>query len=437
MRAKLGPRDASFFVQEIGVDKPIVSVQADLVQNPASTIKLVTTFAALELLGPAYTWKTQFVTAAPMNGDVLEGDLHVRASGDPAFLWEHLWFVLRDLRARGVREIRGDLIVDRSIFEPIVHDDGAFDGDRLRAYNVGPDAFLFNYKASAFRFFPLDDRVVVEMEPRAANVEPRIDLQLVDGPCLDWRARMQADFSDLLHPAFIGEYPRDCGPRIWYANLWPHDEYVRQAFVELWGELGGRVRADFAVRAGPIPEGARLLAERTSAPLAEQIREINKFSNNVMARQLFLAMGGDLNGAPRSAEGARRNIVAWLSAKGIDTTPLVLENGSGLSRVERTSAHMLGAVLQAAYRSPVMPEYMASLPILGLDGTMRRRLKNEAMMGSAHIKTGSLADARAVAGYVLAASGRRYVVVSIVNGPRAIGAQSVHDALLRWVYSEG
>lgn len=432
-RARLGATDASFFVQEIGVDKPWLAVQADLPQNPASTIKLITTYAALELLGPAYTWKTQFVSEAPIVGDVLTGDLRVRASGDPQFLWEHLWQVLSDLRNHGVREIRGDLVIDRSIFAPIVHDDGAFDGDRVRAYNVGPDAFMFNYKATALHFTPADNGVSVWMEPRVPGMAPRVDVRVVDGPCLDWRSRLQGDFSDPAHPAITGEYPRDCASRTWYLNLWSHDEYLRQSFIQLWTEMGGVLRPDFAVRSGAIPAGVRLLAERSSAPLAEQIREVNKFSNNVMARQIFLALSTE----PKSSAAARQNVAAWLTAKGIDVTPLVLENGSGLSRVERTSARMMGAVLQSAYRSVVMPEFVASMPILGLDGTMRKRLTTEAVVGSSHIKTGSLADTRAIAGYVQAASGRRYVVVSIISGPRAIAAQAVHDALLRWVYTDG
>jgi serine-type D-Ala-D-Ala carboxypeptidase/endopeptidase (penicillin-binding protein 4) len=431
-RARLGAKDASFFVQEIGIDKPVLAVQADLAQNPASTIKLITTYAALELLGPTYTWKTQFVSEAPIVGDVLMGDLRVRASGDPQFLWEHLWQVLTDLRNGGVREIRGDLVIDRSVFAPIVYDDGAFDGDRLRAYNVGPDALMFNYKATALHFAPLDNGLSVWMEPRVSGMAPRVDVQLVDGPCLDWRSRLQGDFSDPAHPAITGEYPRDCASRTWYLNLWSHDEYMRQAFTQLWTELGGVLRPDFAVRSGPIPAGVRLLAERTSAPLAEQIREVNKYSNNVMARQIFLALSTE----PKSAEAARQNVSAWLTAKGIDIGALILENGSGLSRIERTTARMMGAVLQSAYHSVVMPEFVASMPILGLDGTMRKRLTTEAVVGSAHIKTGSLADTRAIAGYVQAASGRRYVVVSIISGPHAIGAQAVHDALLRWVYTE-
>lgn len=436
-QARIAAGDASFFVQEIGARKPLLAVNADRAQNPASVIKLVTTYAGLELLGPAYSWKTQFVSAAPQHGDVLAGDLHVRASGDPRFVWEHLWQVLGELRGRGVREIRGDLVVDRSIFAPIDHDDARFDGDAVRAYNVGPDAFLFNFKATMLRFTPLDDRVVVVMEPHAPETQPVANLRLVDGPCLDWRSRIHADFSNPARPAFNGDYPRDCGVRRWYANLVSHDEYLRLAFSQLWTELGGSLPVGFAVRSGPVPAGARLLSEWTSPALAEQIRDINKFSNNVMARQLFLALGGDMNGAPRSAENARRTLTAWLAGKGIDTTPLVLENGSGLSRSERASARLLGGLLLAAFNSAVMPEFMASLPIVGADGTMRKRLVNDRASGAAHVKTGTLDGVRAIAGYVLAASGRRYVVVSIVNDAHAGAAQPLHDALLRWVHAGG
>jgi D-alanyl-D-alanine carboxypeptidase/D-alanyl-D-alanine-endopeptidase (penicillin-binding protein 4) len=113
-----------------------------------------------------------------------------------------------------------------------------------------------------------------------------------------------------------------------------------------------------------------------------------------------------------------------------------MENGSGLSRIERISAASLTGLLLAAWRSPVMPELMSSMPIVGLDGTMRRRLKNDGVTGQAHIKSGLLSDVRAMAGYVLDRGGRRHVVVMIVNHPSAPETQPAFDALLRWVYEK-
>jgi len=171
-----------------------------------------------------------------------------------------------------------------------------------------------------------------------------------------------------------------------------------------------------------------------SEPLAEIVRDINKYSNNVMARQLFLTVGGEIAGPPARAEEAARVIREWLATKKIDAPEVVLENGSGLSRLERISARHLGALLLAAWRSPVMPEFVSSLPVVAADGTMRKRLKGERVAGSAHIKTGLLSDARAVAGYVLDRQGRRQAVVMIANHANAPQADAAMDALLEWVY---
>jgi D-alanyl-D-alanine carboxypeptidase/D-alanyl-D-alanine-endopeptidase (penicillin-binding protein 4) len=164
------------------------------------------------------------------------------------------------------------------------------------------------------------------------------------------------------------------------------------------------------------------------------VRDINKLSNNVMARQLFLTLGAQLFGPPGSTEKAAAAVRAWLERKAISAPELVLENGSGLSRTERISAASVAAILEAAWRSAVMPEFVASLPIVALDGTMRRRLAGEPVAGRAHVKTGLLADVRSLAGYVLDRAGRRSIVVMLVHHPNAAQAQSAMDELLRWVH---
>jgi D-alanyl-D-alanine carboxypeptidase/D-alanyl-D-alanine-endopeptidase (penicillin-binding protein 4) len=180
------------------------------------------------------------------------------------------------------------------------------------------------------------------------------------------------------------------------------------------------------------------------------VRDINKFSNNVMARQLFLTLGqkvmrsgipGDggsatVNGKNGGATTAQADEVvrAWLEGKTLRMPELVLDNGSGLSRRERLSADSTSRLLQAAWKSPVMPELMASLPLLAVDGTMRKRLRDGSAAGQAHIKTGSLEGVKTMAGYLLDKSGRRQVVVFFVNHPHAAAAQPAQDALLQWVY---
>jgi D-alanyl-D-alanine carboxypeptidase/D-alanyl-D-alanine-endopeptidase (penicillin-binding protein 4) len=201
----------------------------------------------------------------------------------------------------------------------------------------------------------------------------------------------------------------------------------------LWSEIGGTWTGK--VREGTPSPLAKLVYTHESEPLAELVRDINKFSNNVMARQLYLTLAAELDGAPAQGPAAARAIAQWLTLKGISAPDLALENGSGLSRNERASAATLMKLLQAAWASSVMPEFIASLPVVAADGTMRRRLQGEGVSGNAHIKTGLLADARAMAGYVLDRGGRRYAVVMIANHPNAPYAEPAFDALLARVRS--
>ena len=402
--------------------------------NPASTMKLVTTLAGLELLGPQYQWRTEALSAAPLKNGVLEGDLWLRGSGDPQLVIQDLWLLVQRLRGAGVREIRGNLMLDRSAFEAAQHDPGAFDGEALRPYNAGPDALLLNYKAVSFHFLadPENKQARVFALPTLAGMLPPATVRGSEGACNDWRARLGADFTDPLRPTFRGAYPLSCGDKVWHVSVLERSQYAEAMFRSLWDSSGGVWRG--RVREGTVPPDVKRLAQHESRPLAEVIRDINKYSNNVMARQLFLTLGTDASRRPANKERAQRVVGDWLVSKGLDRRDFVLENGAGLSRVERLTASGLTRLLQGAFALPLMPEFMSSLPIVGIDGTMRRR---QAAAGSAHIKTGLLADTRAIAGYVLAASGTRYVVVAFINHPNAGAGQPALDALLNWVYVQG
>jgi D-alanyl-D-alanine carboxypeptidase/D-alanyl-D-alanine-endopeptidase (penicillin-binding protein 4) len=402
--------------------------------NPASTMKLATTMAGLELLGPQYVWRTEALATAPLKQGVLEGDLWLRGGGDPRLVFEDLWLLVQRLRGVGVREIRGDLVLDRSAFEAMSHDAGAFDGEALRPYNAGPDALLLNYKAVSFHFVPDTDarQVRVFALPAISGMAVPTTVKTSEGPCNDWRARLGGDFTEPMRPQFRGVFPLSCGDKVWHVNLFTPVQYAQGLFRSLWetsgGTWGGRARD------GVAPADARRIAQHESRPLAEVIRDINKFSNNVMARQLFLTIGAETTRQPANMERAQRAVGDWLVSRGLDRREFVLENGAGLSRVERITTAGLARLLVASFNSPLMPELMSSLPIVGVDGTMRRRV---GAAGSAHIKTGLLVDARAIAGYVLTTSGRRYAIVAFVNHPNAGATQGALDALLNWVYVQG
>ena len=436
--AAIPPASAAAVVQEVGARRYALSVNHRRAMNPASLMKLLTTLAGLELLGPAYRWRTEAHLEGVLRDGVLEGQLVLKGSGDPRLNVEAFWMLLRALRGKGLREIRGDLVLDRSHFAPAAGEPGRFDGESFRPYNVLPDALLVNYRSLRFTFLPEGAAVRIAVEPRPPALEVANALRLAEGPCLEGRA-----FRDALKPAFdparqraafAGAYPASCGEKELNVALLEPNDHVAGVLRQLWAEMGGAWAG--AVREGRVAPGSTPFHVHESPALGEIVRDVNKLSNNVMARQLFLTLGAEGAGPPADAERARQAIRSWLARRGLDFPELVLENGSGLSRAERLSAASLAALLQAAWASPVMPEFVASLPVAAVDGTMRRRLKGDGVAGQAHIKTGLLADVRSMAGYVLDRSGRRYAVVMLVNHPNAHQAQEALDALLRWTHGD-
>ena len=440
VRAKL-PLDAVavVVVDAQGGKAPRVSYRADAPMNPASVMKLVSTYAALELLGPAYSWRTPVYLDGTVRHGVLAGNVFIQGQGDPTLVAERLWLMMRRIRGLGIERIQGDIVLDRGAFALIPTDPGGFDGEPLRPYNAAPDALLLNYKSVVMTF--VVDRpnklARVQVNPPLAGVQIPASVPLSDGDCGDYRASLRADFSDPTRIRFAGSYPASCQERVWPVAFPDPASFAARAIEGMWREVGGRLSG--VVRDGPVPVGiGPAVFEIGSPTLAEVVRDINKYSNNVMAQQLFLSLSlpaarvsstAQQTGAA-SFDASREVVRVWWRERFGSTEPPVLDNGSGLSRQSRVSAQALARLLQSAWSSPQMPELVSSLPIAGVDGTMRRNRSRAA--GSAHLKTGSLRDVVAIAGYVHAASGRRYVLVAIANHPNAGASRAAFDALLDW-----
>jgi D-alanyl-D-alanine carboxypeptidase/D-alanyl-D-alanine-endopeptidase (penicillin-binding protein 4) len=413
-----------------GAGTPTV-FNADVSVNPASTMKLVTTYASLELLGPTYQWKTEFYTDGKLDSGILNGNLYLKGGGDPKLNMEKLWLLMRDLRANGVRQITGDLVLDRSYFIPPqlpdFNDDG---GDDNKPFLVKPDALMVNLKA--MRFIARNDsgHVTVAVEPPIATIH--IDNQVKATPgskCggdVRYNPVAQADGFSVVVSGQLGD---GCSSQT-YLSLLDHPEYAAGTVRAIWNELGGSIQG--RDRQGTVPKTATLLARAFSPDLVEVIRDINKYSNNTMAQQLFLSLGAqyrtDADGD--DAKAAQRMIRQWMAKKNIPSSHLVMENGSGLSRDERVSAREMAMMLQAAWQSPFQAEFMASMPLVGMDGTMRKRLKTTAMAGEGHIKTGTLNTVRAIAGFSRDDNGVTWAVVAILNDPKPWGASQVLDQVL-------
>ena len=445
-RAKV-PHDAVslLVVDAEGKQSARLSHRADQPMNPASVMKLVTTYAGLDLLGPAFTWSTPVFVEGAVREGTLYGNLHIRGQGDPKLVTERLWLLLRRVQSLGVKTIAGDIVLDNRAFEVAAQDPGAFDGEPLRPYNASPQALLINFKSVVMTFVPdvTSGLAQISYEPPLAGVQlpPSVPLTLSAtgsaGDCGDYRSLLKADFSDPLRIRFNGSLAASCGEKVWPVAYADPLSYGARAVEGLWRDMGGQLAGK--VREGQLPTLAgaapammtRPVFEMVSPTLLEVVRDINKFSNNVMAQQLFLTLSlNQPTGTAASFAASRERLQAWWRERmGGNEVPVIIK-GSGLSRGERISAQALARLLQNAYGSPNMSELMSSLPIRGVDGTLRRARVTGP--GSAHLKTGSLRDVSAVAGYVLGTRGKRYVLVAIVNHANAGAARAAIDALVEW-----
>lgn len=459
-QAKIPHSSVGILVQELNAATPLIELNARQAMNPASTIKLLTTFAALEMLGPAYSWRTEAYLDGKLEHGALEGDLVIKGYGNPKLNAEHLWLWLHELKNRGLREIRGNVLLDRSAYAAEASDPAAFDNDPTRAYNVPPDALLLNFNALRLHFVPQGEDVHVFSEPALAGVIIDNQLQLKHrSRCGDWddNIRIQpVGAGNIIR--LSGTYPAICGERNKAYSLIPRNTYFEAVFRQLWQELGGEFSGK--VLDGSTSPSAQLYSTHHSQPLSEIIRDINKFSNNVMARQLFLSLsltqdtpaanipngwkkfglpasavaGETILPAPASIARSEAALRAWLTqVKGLDIPELVLENGAGLSRKERISPYSLALILKEILLSPFSAEVEASLPIAGIDGTMRKRHDNCGLTAHAHLKTGSLEGVKSLAGYVQSRSGKQWLVVFIVNHAHAAHSQPAQDELLEWL----
>jgi len=401
----------------------------DVARTPASLMKLLTTQVALDQLGPGFTWKTTFYKEGELKRDgVLEGNVYIKGGGDPKLSLDAAWRMLQKLRAFGIQRIQGDLIFDKSAFEPMRQDPSAFDDQPLRPYNVGADALLINFNALLITFTPDPQAGVarVQVQPPLQGLSVQATVPLVRGPCTDYRAALKLNFDHPNALEFKGVYAGECQERTWPLAYPKPEEYTERALGGLWRALGGAVSGK--VRMGLVPAALKPLWVEDSITLAQVIRDMNKYSNNVMAQQLFLSLSLGVSRAA-SFEQSQEKVKSWWALNLPSSNPApVVDKGSGLSRMESISANGLADLLNLAWRSPWMPEFVASLPSVGQEGTLER----SALGVMAHLKTGSLKDAIGVAGFVQTPRGARYIVVAMINDPKANSARGVLDAIVTW-----
>jgi D-alanyl-D-alanine carboxypeptidase/D-alanyl-D-alanine-endopeptidase (penicillin-binding protein 4) len=432
----LPPSAVSFVIVEPDSDQVLMTLNPDTPRSPASTIKTVTTFAALDMLGPVFSWQTRGWIRGALSDGVLDGDLILQGGGDPYMTLERWWSFVQALRAAGLRSIRGDLVIDNTAFSLPPEDPGAFDGRPNRSYNVLPDALMVNFQSVEFRLAANADtrRVQVIASPAPGNLAIENRIRFAPGRCSGGadRVEFQVASAQWDRVVFSGALSPQCAPRSFTRVLLQPATYAFGTFVELWRESGGEFTGKLRVETKP--DDAQPLLTFDSLSLGEIVRLTNKFSSNVMARQLLLTLGNERYGAPATPEKGGAAIAEWGRERGFDLRGLDIDNGSGLSRSTQISVRQLATILSAAYRSRFAPEFMASLPLAGMDGTLRSRMKGSPA-GSVRLKTGHLDAVSGVAGYVATPSGKSYVLVSLVNHARADdgAAEPLHAAIVAWM----
>jgi len=429
----------SVYVEDLSSGEPVLRWLEDLPRNPASTMKLLTTLVALDLLGPSYTWRTEVYALGNIDDGRLDGDLLIKGYGDPFLVNERVWQLLRQIRHAGIHNVTGDLLIDNSYFDVAEHDPAAFDGRPLRAYNVAPDALLMNFKVIRYWFEPDTEAnaVRVRLDPPLENIHVENRLALGTGPCRGYQRGITMTVNEAIdRVTFSGKFPASCRRYAMDRTALDHGEYAFGLFTHLWRESGSRF--DGGWRHADAPEDVEPIVTFDSLPLADLIARVNKHSNNVMARQVLYTVAAEQLGAPGTEAGGRTVVRDWLAANGFEFAGLKFDNGAGLSRNARISAREFGSVLRYAWAQPYMPEYLASMPLSGLDGTLSERFDDAALTGMAHLKTGSLDHVSAIAGFMQARSGRRFAVVMLHNyqdihrGP----GDEAQTALLRWLYEQ-
>ncbi|KQQ88654.1 D-alanyl-D-alanine carboxypeptidase/D-alanyl-D-alanine-endopeptidase [Massilia sp. Leaf139] len=436
-------------------DQVVLAHGAERPMQPASTMKLVTTLVSLEQLGPVFRGRTELLSNGELKNGVLQGDLVLRGGADADLSDEVLEGMLRALHNAGIKRIAGNLVLDRSLFQPARLDVGLppFDESPEAYYNVIPDALLINKNMLQLDMRSTDKRLQLEMQPALAGVTVASAMTLIDADCMTWEngwklPQTVRGADGKLKVLLQGTYPKNCA-RSNSVNVLERDDYIDGLFRLQWKQLGGKLSGKTVT--GTAPLDARLLAEHRARALPEVVRDTNKPSDNALARTLFLSLGAleadpVLGSRPlppladqTTYTRADAAIRSWMRARGIDDSGFVIENGSGLSRIERISPVQMGGLLRAGLRSNWAPEFLASMPIAALDGTMRRRLGGSPAAGRARLKTGTLRNVVAVAGYVPDANGVQNVVVAMVNDELAGEGRgrAVVDALVDWVARSG
>jgi serine-type D-Ala-D-Ala carboxypeptidase/endopeptidase (penicillin-binding protein 4) len=419
----------------------------------ASTTKVMTSVAALDVLGPAFKWRTNAFLNGKLEHGVLAGDLLIVGGGDPLLDSTKLTAWFTQLQKRGVKEIAGNIVLDRQRFSLIEKDHvNTPKPDWRNTHHALPDAFAIDEGTLKVRVSNVADTKVITFEPALDGIDV-VDQTKPIARCAAVKSPISVEFDESANNRKIvvtGEWARDCSPVVVEANPFDMQTFSSAAVLSAWKAAGGTltgqviegpppvvVKVKRGAKAPKIPKARKPFATLESKQLLDAIKQVNKWSNNLISRHVLLTLSPGFPNVPATLNAAQKNIATWLQSKGFNETDLHVENGSGLSRNERGKPRAFAELLRDVSFSKIDKVFRSSLSVAGLDGTMGGRLRRADMAGKALLKTGTLTEVRALAGYVTSKSGQVYAIVAIVNHPNATRAVPALDAFVEWVYSNG
>lgn len=433
----LPSKTLSVYAVNIDTNEVILSWNSSTPKNPASVMKLLTTAVALDTLGPTYRWHTDFYLSGTLENETLNGDLIIKGYGDPSLTSEKIWGMLKDLRKKGIKNITGDLLLDDSYFSHPNYVPGAFDNEPLRTYNVGPNALMFNFKAIEFHVEAdiENDSVNIIQDPKLESLSVINKLIPIEGGCEGFQRGIRMVPNKVFNKlTFMGTFPASCKDFSLYRSMLSHNEYTYALFKDIWHQVGG----DFSGNWRNIIFDAldEPFFSHDSETLAQVIANINKHSNNVMTRNLLLTLAAERYNSPATQKKGRMVIDEWLEVKTLNRAGFDYDNGAGLSRHSRLTAEQIVEILLEVYKGPFMPEFMASLSLSGLDGTMLERFSDEELTGKLHVKTGMINHVSSIAGYMYSKDGKRYsfAIIQNFNDIHRGYGEEVQETLIRWLY---
>lgn len=433
----------------------ILEWRSNSAMKPASTMKLVTTIASLDILGPQYQWTTNVYTDGVIENSTLIGNIYFQGDGDPRLTSDELNKLMLEFRGLGIEKIDGNLIFDRSAYSSKDMEHITIDGETTRSYNLPPDPLLYSFRTLSFELIKnLSSNLVdITLDPPLALFKIDNRLKLTDGPCDAWREKLQfrilspgnnLDNNSQLTAQFLGTFAKSCPDMDFnIVNLDPNT-FLTKGIVAAWERNGGAWGKSPIGVDGSIPTGSNLLLSFKGSRLSDVVMDINKHSINVMARQLLLTLSLNQKGKPATTDNGEIVVNEWLNSKGLNFSTLNMENGSGLSRTETISTKNLTDLLITTRHLSISNDFFESLPVAGTDGTMKDRLvpylkkyESSDTPPQARIKTGTLSQVRAIAGYVISKSGKMYAASSFINHPNSSRGREAHDQLLIWLLDDG